>query len=221
MGFISPDLPPSVLYSNLNVSASTYRSTFLGRERAGGMGRCDEGMAWFWPVPLVTLGWPWWDWEEHLSFFPRGSEFGWGTTGGQECKGGSVAWWVMPGKVRLSVARAWGAEGGRGSRQLWAGAQNRKEKKKSQKVQLWPRAWPKLVHPKPVQGRHGSRVAPPACIRNSITSSATYSPAISPNSKIRKPPAPVPALHMCVPVPALVLLPACDRDRPCLCLPLP
>lgn len=168
-------------------------------------------MAWFWPVPLVALDCSWWDWEEHLSFsFPEVRSLDGGIAGLHSYRG---AVWPGGSCQGKSVCRSHAVGGGRGSRQLWAGAQNQKRKKKSQKVQLWPVLGPSFCNPASAgQCRHGSRVAPPACIRNSITSSAvryaTYSPAVSPNSKIRKPSAPVPALHVCVPC-ACACAPAC------------
>lgn len=162
-----------------------------------------------------ALGCLWWDWEEHLSFFPRGSEFGWG--GGQKGRGagGSVAWWVMPGKVRLSVARAWGGQVRK--------TEKKKKSEKSQKVQLWPRAWPKLVHPSQCSAWVQSG---PTCLHSEFNHQlcCTYSPAISPNSKIRKPPAPVPALHVCAcacACPPSLLVTVTDRACACLYLKHP
>lgn len=100
------------------------------------MGRCLGGMAWFWPVPLGYC-------NLHLQSAsraqrppPRGSEFG-----------GAVAWWVMPGKVRLSVP----------------GASGRCKKEKKSKGATLARPWPKLVSLcPPATARHGPTVAPPA-----------------------------------------------------------
>lgn len=64
---------------------------------------------------------------------------GYTVTGGAVWPGGSCQ-----GK---SVCRSHALGGGRGSRQLWAGAQNQKRKKKSQKVQLWPVLGPSLCNP--------------------------------------------------------------------------
>lgn len=158
-----------------------------------------------------ALGCLWWDWEEHLSFFPRGSEFGLGRAGVQGGRGqcglvGHARESPFVGRTRLG----------------WAGAQNRKEKKKRKvkKVQLWPGLGPSLCQCQAwVQSG-------PTCLHSEFNHQlcCTYSPAISPNSKIRKPPAPVPALHMCVCACACACAPSLlvtVTDRPCLCLPLP
>lgn len=177
------------------------------------MGRCGDGMAWFWPVPLVALGCSWWDWEEHLSFLsPRfgvwmGGLQGCTVTGGQCGLVGHARESPFVGRTRLGVG---GGVGNCGQVR-----KTRKEKKKSKGATL-ACAWPKLVQPsqcRPVQAWVQSG---PTCLHSEFNHQlcctlryATYSPAISPNSKIRKPPAPVPALAcVCVPC-ACACAPSC------------
>lgn len=83
-------------------------------------------------------------------------------------------------------------------RQLWAGGQKGKRKKKS-KVQRWPGLSPSLCYPadQPWAGMGEKWPHPHSEFIHQL------SPAISPNSKIRKPPAPVPAfLVLCACAPS-------------------
>lgn len=172
-------------------------------------------------LPLVALGGIG---RSTSASFPEVRSLDGGGQGGQECRGAVWPGGSCQGKSvcrshALGVQRVGGGVGNCGQVR-----KTEKKKKKSKGATLAPglaqacAAWP-------VQGRHGSRVAPPACIRNSITSSATYLPAISPNSKIRKPPAPVPALHMCVclclRLCSVLLVTVTDRACACLCLKRP
>lgn len=162
------------------------------------MGRCGEGMAWFWPVPLGKCS----------ASLPEVRSLE-----------GGVAWWVMPGNVRFSVPGAW-----RG--QLWAGAQNRKEKKKVKRCNSGPGlAQACAAQPRPSMRRpavHGSRVAPPACAARGIQSPAaapatcaTYLRSIFPKFQNPKTTRSGSCLH--VPALALLLL-VTVTDRACLAL---
>lgn len=170
---VSPDCPPSVLYSNLNVSTSTYRSTTLG---TGGLTEWDDASReWRGFGPCL------WGSAQHLS--PR---FGVWMGGLDVCSCGSCQGKSVSRSQALGVGHC-GQVG-----------KKAKEKKKS-KVQLWPGLGPSLCNP--ASASHGKAWvrSGPTCTRNSLTSS----PAISPNSKIRKPPAPVPALFvLCACAPA-------------------
>lgn len=102
---VSPDCPHPCLYSNLNVSTSTYRSTGFGMDRL----KAWDDVSWEWRGFGPCL------WGALPSVFPRGSELE-GTRG------------VWPGgSCRESPYLGPQARG----RQLWAGGQkNEKEKKK-------------------------------------------------------------------------------------------
>lgn len=165
-----------------------------------------------------ALGCLWWDWEEHLSFFPRGSEFGWGK--GRRA-GGQGAVWPGGSCQGKSVCRSHALGVGRCAKQ------KRKKKREKSKGATLARAWPKLVHPR-TQASAGSAwvQSGPTCLHSEFNHQlcCTYSPAISPNSKIRKPPAPVPALHVCAcacACPPSLLVTVTDRACACLYLKHP
>lgn len=164
-----------------------------------------------------ALGCLWWDWEEHLSFFPRGSEFGWGE--GRRA-GGQGAVWPGGSCQGKSVCRSYALGVGRCAKQ--------KRKKKTRKVkrcnsgpglaqacapshpgqcrQCMGQEWPHL----PAFG-----IQSPAL----LYVLARYFPKFQ-NPKTTRAGSCLACVCVCLCLRLSSFL-ACDRDRPCLCLPIP